>query len=53
MLYYELLQPNQTINAERYRQQLLNLNQAFKEKRSQYAMRKLFFSTLDRMLQNQ
>jgi len=31
VIYYELLQLNQTINAERYRHQLLNLNQAFEK----------------------
>ena len=36
---YELLQPSQTINAERYQQQLINLSRALKEKRSEYAKR--------------
>jgi len=36
-VYYKLLQPNQIINAERYRHQLLNLNRALKK--MQYAKR--------------
>jgi len=39
VMYYELLQLSQTINAECYRQHLLNLNRTLKEKRPQYAKR--------------
>ena len=33
MVYYELLKPGETVNTERYRQQMINLNQALREKR--------------------
>jgi len=33
VLYYELLQPGETITADRYQQQLTNLSDAFEEKR--------------------
>jgi len=33
MLYYELLQPGETITADRYQQQLTNLSDASEEKR--------------------
>ncbi|GFV00618.1 mariner Mos1 transposase [Trichonephila clavipes] len=33
---YELLKPSETINTDRYKQQLLNLNDAILEKREQY-----------------
>jgi len=33
MLYYELLQPSETIMADRYQQQLTNLSDALEEKR--------------------
>ena len=39
VVYYELLQPNETITAERYQQQLMQLSQALKFKRPQYAKR--------------
>ena len=39
MVYYELLQPNETITAERYQQQLMQLSRALKFKRPQYAKR--------------
>jgi len=32
MLYYELLQPGETITADRYQQQLTNLSDTFEEK---------------------
>jgi len=32
VLYYELLQPGETITADRYQQQLINLSDALKEK---------------------
>jgi len=34
VLYYELLQPGETIMIDRYQQQLTNLNDALEEKRS-------------------
>ena len=36
MIYYELLKPGETVNTERYRQQMINLNQALCEKRPEY-----------------
>lgn len=39
LVYYEVLQSSQSINAERYRLQLLELNRAFKGKRPQCAKR--------------
>jgi len=33
VLYYELLQPSETIMADRYQQQLINLSDALEEKR--------------------
>jgi len=36
VIYYELLKPDETVNTERYRQQMINLNQALCEKRSEY-----------------
>ncbi|GFV48938.1 mariner Mos1 transposase [Trichonephila clavipes] len=36
-IYYELLKPGETVNTDRYKQQLLNLNDA--EKREQYKKR--------------
>jgi len=38
VIYYELLKPGETINTERYRQ-MINLNQALYEKRSEYQKR--------------
>ena len=37
--YYELLQPNETITAESYQQQLMQLSRVLKFKRPQYAKR--------------
>ena len=37
VLYYELLQPGETINGERYRTQLIRLKRAIAEKRPEYA----------------
>ena len=37
---YELLKPGETVNTERYRQQMLNLNQALCEKRPEYLLKK-------------
>jgi len=39
MIYYELLKPGETINTERYQQQMINLNQALCEKRLKYQKR--------------
>ncbi|UYV65331.1 hypothetical protein LAZ67_3003970 [Cordylochernes scorpioides] len=39
VIYYELLQPNETITAERYQQQLTRLSRALKIKRPLYAKR--------------
>jgi len=36
VIYYELLKPGETINTERYRQQMINLNQAVCEKCPEY-----------------
>ncbi|GFW16840.1 mariner Mos1 transposase [Trichonephila clavipes] len=38
-IYYELLKPGKTINTDRYKQQLLNLNDAILEKREHYKKR--------------
>ncbi|GFT28884.1 mariner Mos1 transposase [Trichonephila clavipes] len=38
-IYYELLKPVETVNTDRYKQQLLNLNDAVLEKREQYKKR--------------
>lgn len=39
MIYYELLKPGKTVNSERYRQQMIDLNQALREKRPEYKKR--------------
>ena len=39
VVYYGLLQPNETITAERYQQQLMQLSRVLKFKRSQYVKR--------------
>ena len=39
VIYYELLKPGETVNTERYRQQMINLNQALREKRPKYQKR--------------
>ena len=39
VIYYELLKPGKTVNTERYRQQMINLNQALCEKRPEYQKR--------------
>lgn len=39
VVYYELLQPNETITGERYRTQLMRLSRALKEKRPQFEQR--------------
>ncbi|GFS60105.1 mariner Mos1 transposase [Trichonephila clavipes] len=38
-IYYELLKPGETVNTDRYKQQLRNLNDAILEKREQYKKR--------------
>ncbi|GFW59010.1 mariner Mos1 transposase [Trichonephila clavipes] len=38
-IYYELLKPGETVNTDCYKQQLLNLNDAMLEKRTQYKKR--------------
>jgi len=38
-IYYELLKPGEIVNTERYRQQMINLNQALCEKRPNYQKR--------------
>ncbi|GFW72637.1 mariner Mos1 transposase [Trichonephila clavipes] len=40
LTYYELLKPSEAVNTDRYKQQLLNLNDAILEKREQYKKRK-------------
>ena len=37
--YYELLKPGKTVNTERYQQQMIDLNQALREKRPEYQKR--------------
>ena len=39
VIYYELLQPGETVNTERYRQQMIDSNQALREKRPGYQKR--------------
>ena len=39
IVYYELLQPNQTITGDLYRRQLMRLSRTMKEKRPQYEQR--------------
>ena len=39
VIYYELLKPGETVNTERYRQQMIDLNQALREKRPEYQKR--------------
>ena len=39
VMYYELLKPRETVNTERYRQQMIDLNQALREKRPEYQKR--------------
>lgn len=39
LLYYELLKPGETVDADRYRQQMINLNHALIEKRPEWARR--------------
>ncbi|GFW30747.1 mariner Mos1 transposase [Trichonephila clavipes] len=38
-IYYELLKTGETVNTDRYKQQLFNLNDAILEKREQYKKR--------------
>ena len=39
VIYYELLKPGETVNAQRYRQQIINLNHALLEKRPEWDTR--------------
>ena len=39
VIYYELLKPGETVNTDRYQQQMINLNHASHEKRPEYAKR--------------
>ena len=39
VIYYELLKPGETVNTERYRQQMIDLNQALREKPTEYQKR--------------
>ena len=39
VIYYELLKPGEKVNTERYRQQMIDLNQALREKRPEYQKR--------------
>ena len=39
MIYCELLKLGETVNTERYRQQMIDLNQALREKRPEYQKR--------------
>ncbi|GFX28031.1 mariner Mos1 transposase [Trichonephila clavipes] len=46
-IYYKLLKPGETVNTDRYKQQLLNLSDAILEKREQYKKRLLKVIFLD------
>ena len=39
VMYFELLKPGETVNTDRYRQQIINLNHALIEKRPEWARR--------------
>lgn len=39
VIWYDLLQPGQTVNSERYQQQLADLNEAIRQKRPEYEAR--------------
>ena len=39
VIYYELLKPGETVNTEHYRQQMIDLNRALREKRPGYKKR--------------
>ena len=39
VIYYELLKPGETVNTNRYKQQMINLNRALQEKRPDYRRR--------------
>jgi len=39
VVYYELLKPDETVNTQRYRQQMINLNHALIERRPEWARR--------------
>ncbi|GFT53144.1 mariner Mos1 transposase [Trichonephila clavipes] len=46
-IYYELLKPGETVNTDRYKQQLLNLNDAILQKREKYKKRQRKVILLD------
>ena len=39
VIYYELLKPGETVNTNRYQQQMIDLNRALQEKRPDYRRR--------------
>ena len=39
VVYFELLKPDETVNTDRYRQQIINLNHVLIEKRPEWARR--------------
>ena len=39
VVYFEVLKPGETVNTDRYRQQIINLNHALIEKRPEWARR--------------
>jgi len=39
VIYYELLKPGETVNTQRYRQQMIDFHQALREKRPEYDQR--------------
>jgi len=39
IIYYELLKPGETVNTERYQQQMIKLNQVLRQKRPEYQKR--------------
>ncbi|KAL6264203.1 hypothetical protein P5V15_004285 [Pogonomyrmex californicus] len=39
IVYYELFKPGETVNTQRYRQQMINLNHALIERRPEWARR--------------
>ena len=39
VIYYELLKPGETVNTNRYQQQMINLNRSLQEKRPDYRRR--------------
>jgi len=39
VVYYEFLKPGETVNTDRYRQQMINLNRTLLQKRPEYQKR--------------